>query len=68
MITKIKKKFKSMLKNIPGGNFLDGTNFLEEEWGRFTWEPWGDLTVGNIPSFLAGKLSDTIKCKRKVFS
>ena len=41
MITKIKKKFKSMLKNIPGGNFLDGTNFLEEEWGRFTWEPGG---------------------------
>ena len=32
-----------MLKNIPGGNFLDGANFLEEESGKFTWEPGGEF-------------------------
>ena len=40
-----------MLKNIPGGNFLDGTNFLEEEWGRFTWEPWGGFDSWEYSEF-----------------
>lgn len=56
MITKIKKKFKSMLKNIPGGNFLDGTNFLEEEWGRFTWEPWGGFDSWEYSEFSGWKI------------
>lgn len=56
MITKIKKKFKSMLKNIPGGNFLDGTNFLEEEWGRFTWEPGGGFDSWEYSEFSGWKI------------
>lgn len=56
MITKIKKKFKNMLKNIPGGNFLDGANFLEEESGRFTWEPGGEFDSWEYSKFSGWKI------------
>ena len=56
MITKIKKKFKNMLKNIPGGNFLDGANFLEEEPGRFAWEPGGEFDSWEYSEFSGWKI------------
>ena len=45
-----------MLKNIPGGNFLDGPHVVEAEWGRFTWEPWGGFDSWEYSEFSGWKI------------